>query len=241
MSAQVSIAPGEVLRGIRIDGPPLRLGRTKASAGAAAEAGISTRSEDEVLCERRAVALREGREEGLRCGRAEGLREGRAQAADEIRQAVQRALAEAEREQEAALQRLQRLAQQAEDRVAEIVAAAHDEIAALCYETLCRIVGSQALRPEFVLAQVAELVQQHGSVQMVLHVHPQDAELLQQQAGAADLKWMADPDVALGGCVLHSSGGGLDGRLETILAACKSALLDARAQAVSRRAARART
>ena len=61
---------------------------------------------------------------------------------------------------------------------------------------------------------------------IAVHVHPLDAELL---AGCAEteperFQWVADTDVALGGCVVKHAGGGLDLRFETALAACREAL-----------------
>lgn len=235
MTTEVS-SGREVLRGMRFDAPPLRLGRGReiSAAPTQAAAPICEPEQDQAILEARALALREAREEGLRSGRAEGLRDGRGQAAAEIRQAVQHAVAEAEQRWVAELERVQRIARHAQDAVADTVAAAHDEIVALCFETLCRMLGDRSLQPETVRAQLSQLLEQHGSPGVLFHVHPHDAELLQRAddaSGAASACWVADADVALGGCIVKSPVGALDARLETMLAACKSTLLEARARA----------
>ncbi|HET8748746.1 MAG TPA: FliH/SctL family protein [Ramlibacter sp.] len=179
--------------------------------------------------------LRQGHEEGVHAGRAEGLREGRAQGAEEIRQATQRAVAEAELRSKAQHERLQCVAQHAHDAMADLLWSAQDDMVALCYETLCRIVGEHAVQPAFVRAQLAHVLAQHGAAEVVLHFHPQDAELLQSGPGTARFKAVPDPEVALGGCILKTASGALDARLETMLQACKEALSEARAAAQPQR------
>jgi flagellar assembly protein FliH len=233
MSSGSSNAP-EVLRGIRFDSAPLRLGRARASGASApaAQALVDEAEEDQALRQAHAQALRQGREqgheEGLRAGRAEGLREGRAQAAEEVRQAVQRALAQAEAQWNDEHERLGRIAQHAQAAVADLLWSAQDEMVVLCHETLCRVVGASAVQPAFVRAQLAHLLAQHGAPDVVLHVHPQDAELL-QRPGSGAVPVIGDAQVALGGCILKSTSGALDARLDAILEACKAALLEARA------------
>ena len=234
----MSVAPRpapEVLRGVRMEGVPLRLGRARADvAPAPAAQGLAEApAAEEELRQARELASRQAREEGLAAGRAEGLREGRAQAAEEVRQAVQRAQAQAGLQAQAQREQFQRLLQHARTAVADLLWAAQDEIVALCYETLCRMVGAHALQPATVRAQVGHLMAQHGAPGVVLHLHPADAELLggESPAGVA-LPVVADADVALGGCVLRTPAGGLDARLDAMLEACKAALLEARAGAV---------
>ena len=220
------LAGNDVLRGLPLDATPLRLGRARASvAPAPAEEGARAQA----LREAHALAVREGREEGLRAGRAEGLREGRALAAEEIRQAVQRAVAEAVLPLQAQRERLQEIARRAQETPAAVLAAAEDDMVALCYETLCRLIGASGVGPDAVRAQLAQLVVLHGGTEVVLHVHPQDAQLLERST-RGQARWVADPEVALGGCILKSSRGALDARLETMLAACKATLLETRAQ-----------
>jgi flagellar assembly protein FliH len=227
--------PTEVLRGLHLEGSPLRLGRARAGVAAspAAQALLDESSAEEELRQARVAALRQAHEEGLRSGRAEGLREGRAQAAEELRQAVQRAVAEAGLRSQEEHERLHAIAQHARAAVADLLWAAQDEIVALCYETLCRTVAVAAVQPDAVRAQLAHLMASHGGPDVVLHVHPEDAELLQDGPPArAALPVVADADVAMGGCILKTPAGALDARLDSMLEACKAALLAARAGAV---------
>jgi flagellar assembly protein FliH len=228
-------AASDVLRGVAVQGAPLRLGRARASVAPAPAASSEGSAREQALEEARSLAIREAREQGLREGRTEGLREGRAQAAEEVRLAVQRAVADAVLPLEKEHAQLLQIAQSARQAIGDALTAAQDEMAALCFETLCRILGATAVRPEAVQAQLAQLLQQHGAKELVLHLHPQDAQLLDTRAGArlhGTTHWVADPEVRLGGCILQLPGGGLDARLETMLSACKAALLEARCQSL---------
>jgi flagellar assembly protein FliH len=238
MTGECSIAP-QVLRGLRLEGAPLRLGRARAGMAPAAgqQSLVEEAAQEQALREAHAQAMREGHEEGMRCGRAEGLREGRMQAAEEVRQSVQRGVAEAQAEWKAGHERVHRIAQHAHAALADLLWGAQDEMVALCFETLCRIVGRSAIQPEFVRAQVAHCLAQHGAPAVELHVHPQDAELLQRGSAAAPaVRVIGDPAVALGGCILQAASGALDARLDAMLETCKAALLDARANAVQEQA-----
>jgi flagellar assembly protein FliH len=226
----------EVLRGLHLDGEPLRLGRARSEGSTPPSQPAAVRfDEEQALQELRALSMREAREEGLRAGRADGLREGRAHAAEEIRAAVQQAVSDAVRPVQEQHDRLQQLAEQARLALADALVQAQEEMVALCYDTLCRMVGAAAVRPELVRAQLLHLLQVHGSAGVALHVHPDDAELLTESTARGaqpdtTARWVADPQVALGGCILKTSSGGLDARLETMLGACKAALLEARTQ-----------
>lgn len=224
----------DVLRGVPVNGAPLRLGRARAAVAAAPVADADAIARERALEDARSLAMSDAREQGLREGRAEGLREGREHAAEEIRRAVQRAVADAVLPLEKEYAQLLRIVQGTRDMLAQALSAGQDEMAALCFETLCRVLGANALRPDMVQAQLAQLVQQHGSKPLVLHVHPEDARLLDARAAAAlpdGTRWQADADVTLGGCILQLPGGALDARLETMLSACKAALLEARREA----------
>jgi flagellar assembly protein FliH len=222
----------DVLRGLPLAETPLRLGRANAGV-AAAPAAAEDRAREEAFQQAYAQAVREGREEGVRAGRGDGLREGRAQAAEEIRQAVQRAVAEAVLPVQAQRDHLEQLARRADAAIADLLHACEDDMVALCYETICRIVGADAVDPDRVRAQLAQLVSRHAGSEASFHVHPHDAHLLQVDAVRAPdgrPRWVPDPEVALGGCVVKSASGVLDARLETILASCKATLLEARRQ-----------
>jgi len=79
-----------------------------------------------------------------------------------------------------------------------------------------------------------------GRQPAAVHLHPDDLQTLQNepgwtpsQIGGNDVRWVASPQVALGGCIVESPEGGLDARIETQLDALRELLLQ------TRRAARA--
>lgn len=233
MSVQPMPSATGVFRGLHLEPAPLRLGRAAAPASRLPAPPAQPDAQEESLRLARDHALREGREQGLRAGQEEGLRQGRATAAAETRAAVDKAVAEALQAVHAERDRLRQLAGAMQGALDGLQEAAHDEMVALCYETICRVIGAAAVRPDTVRSQLSHLVALYGArAGLVLHVHPQDAALLEHGAddGApATLRWTADPEVALGGCILRCAAGGLDARLETMLASCKEALLEARA------------
>jgi flagellar assembly protein FliH len=232
----------EVFRGMHLEPAALRLcARPRVPAVEAVQAEAQAADELQLARER---TMREGREQGLRSGHAEGLQQGRAAAAEEVGKEKEAAIAKALAPLRAEHDMLRQLADSIRGAKDDAIAAAHDDMLALCFETICRIVGRTALQPEMVEAQLAELLRlHHGSHSAVLHVHPQDAELLSSRVHDAshDLRWTADPQVKLGGCIVRSKAGGLDARLETMLASCKATLLESRARATEPRSARGQT
>jgi flagellar assembly protein FliH len=203
---------------------PVRLRGSTATAPVDAESGAQVEARE---AWQRALeqGAREAREEGLRLGYEEGLRRGMTEAARRNDQVVREAVAEGMRLLDVQRAQLQALAGALETAVQDAVVAAEEDMVALCYEALCRIVGSEALRPEIVVAQIRCLLSQRsGSALLAVHVHPDDAALLP----AAGAPWVPDPEVAVGGCVVRTRSGGLDLRLETALEACKAALLRTR-------------
>jgi flagellar assembly protein FliH len=194
----------------------------------------------------REEGLRSGREEGQRAGYEDGLRRGSAAAQEETRAATQAAVQEALRPLAEKAQRLDALLCALGDAAQDAWAGAEEEVLALCYETLCRVLGEAAAAPEALRAQVARLLAGCGiDGGITLHLHPADARLLDEAAsegqlpgaGGRAVSWRADPGVALGGCIVAGAGGGIDARLETVLEQCKAGLLQARAGRAATRAA----
>jgi flagellar assembly protein FliH len=203
-----------------------------------------------------------------RRGYDEGLAQGRAQAAEEARQAAARAdqaLQKATRELEARfeqqaqaarergeqeqatlkarLQKLDTLLATVPAQIEARLADAEDDMLALCFESVCKILGAHAVTPEGIRAQLAHVrTGLRGKPLVAVHLHPDDLAVLRDATAAAggplpaedgEVQWVADPALALGGCILQSPQGGIDARLETQLRAL------ARLLAQSRTAARA--
>ena len=191
--------------------------------------------------------LRSGREEGLRAGYEEGLRRGQDAAREESHAAVEKAVQDARAPIEESARRMEALLSTMASAAQDAWAGADDDVLALCYETLCRVVGEAVCSPEFVLPQVERLLAASDvKGDVTLHLHPADVRLLDDaraegwllQTQSLRLSWRADPRVVLGGCMLAGTGGGIDARLETVLEQCKAGLLQARALRAAARAER---
>jgi flagellar assembly protein FliH len=225
--------PG-VLRGMPLEREPVSVGRIAQVPGADA-AARSDALIAQACSEAREEGWHAGREEGRQRGYEEGLRSGRVDGAREGQEAAQKNVAEALArldEQQAHLQRLQASVQEVQ---AQALLAAEDEIVALCFAALCRILGETAVAPETVRVHVGSLLRSSAAgAGAIVRVHPQDLQLLARdphgEHGYDSVRWLADPEVRLGGFILEQAQGGLDARLETLLESCKNLLLATRAQ-----------
>lgn len=199
--------------------------------------------------------LREGRAQGLAAASREelqagfdegvqrGLAEGRAQAAEE----AQRRLQALQQEAAARLQRIDALqdawAQQLRDELVQRLAAAEDDMVALCHDALCRVFGAAALDPRLaaqsVRTSIAAWLETGGAepAQLTVRVHPDDLAALQsdgelaawlERQGLRGVHWQPDAEVAWGGCLLSSPRGVLDARLETQFAALQGLMRERR-------------
>lgn len=219
---------------------------------------------------------RAGYEEGLR----RGLEEARAQAAELLARereamvgALQEQAAAARQEAEARWrEQVEQQQQEAGARLAERcgrlegllaalqsqlqhrLAAAEDDLLALCHAAVCRMLGAEGLSVQAMRSHVQHaLAQAAGDEALVVLMHPDDLALLEaavQEGSAAGgthgigepdrthlraVQWRASTDVALGGCVVRGASGGLDARWETQLQLLRETLLRVRAQRVSMR------
>lgn len=200
----------------------------------------------------------EARQRGYEEGFAKGSIDGRARGDEESRLLAAQAAEKASRDLEDHAERMTReLQQQAQasyqarvqvldgliaalpPQIEARLAAAEDDMLALCFEVVCRTLGENAVQPEAVRAQLAQAMDGLRSRKLTaIHMHPDDLAMLQRGQslsqgllGGADVQWVASADVALGGCILQSPEGGLDTRFETQLAALRELLLQTRAAA----------
>jgi len=198
------------------------------------------------------AGYRRGHEEGL----AKGLAEGRERAADETRQAGELATRKAQRELAERTESLNReLTQQAQvayqarvkvlaqliealpQQVEARLAAAEEDMLALSFEAVCRVLGDHVVTANGLRAQLLQSVRaMRGRRLVAVHLHPDDLATLQREPdAAADLlaneaiEWVADAEMTLGGCIVRSPEGGLDARLDTQLGALRDLLLRSRA------------
>ena len=225
----------EVLRGMNVEAVPLRLARTGTRADAAPLP--EKREEDDALALARRQhmedAARQGHEEGMRAGYEAGVRKGLADAQAEVRAKVDKAMADERAALASQRATLDAFAGELRNAMGTVLAAAEDEMVALCFETLCRMLVAASVQEQAVREKLLELAGKVRPGELVaLHVHP--AELAWLDAAPADdglaLPLVGDPDAGAGGCIVKSRAGGLDARLENMLVECKSALLAMRAQ-----------
>lgn len=169
--------------------------------------------------------LARAREQGLREGREAGARAGQADAMAAVK---------------AALDGLERLLDELPGRFQARLAASEEDMLALCFETVSRILGEQAATADGVRAMLKTTIAQFGARRLAeIRLHPGDVQSLAADAtvgawlrrreGGQEVQIVGDPAIELGGVVLRSPAGRLDARLERQLAALRDALLSARA------------
>lgn len=161
------------------------------------------------------TGYQEGYEKGLKEGSARGLETARLKALAE-----QEALAEC-------LKRLEQLMAALPAALKARLEEAEDDMVALSHAAMCRMVGEALAPREAVAALVRHTIQHYLGENLVsVHVHPKDLEVLQgnetlaawlaQRQGARQdvVRWVADERVTLGGCIVSTTEGSLDARLE---------------------------
>lgn len=177
----------------------------------------------------RADAVAAAREQGLREGREAGHEAGRNAAQEQACAAVK-----------ATLDTLERLLASLPQRFEMRLAAHEEDMVALCFETVARILGQEAAAQGGLRHMLKKALAEFGPRRLVeIHVHPGDVQVLaedpvvagwlrERESGEA-IQIVADPAVELGGIVLLSPSGRLDARLDHQLEALRGALLAARA------------
>lgn len=124
------------------------------------------------------------------------------------------------------------------------LADAEDDVVALAFEVICRVLGDRAATPEGLAGLIKAAAKNwHGRSALEIHLHPDDLETLQtefkvtEQLAAErlgldglELRWVPDSKVVMGGCLLQSSEGALDARLELQTELLRNSLLRTRAE-----------
>lgn len=232
-------APAALRQGAASPGAPAARSRERVPDPVSPDAAAEDLARDAELERARRTALesalREARERGLAEGRAAAL-----EAAAEEARAARAAVAER-------LERLDALLEAVPAEVDRRIAAAEDDLVALCHAVICRILGEQLVTPGGVAHAVRQAIREAAGgardAQLELHVNPADLRTLEadealaawlyERAHAAPgaVRWIADECVGPGGCVVRSEHGSLDARLDTQLAALRAVLLAPRAPA----------
>ncbi len=175
-------------------------------------------------------------------------------AEQKVRQAYEQASAEAKKLAEQAVKKLEAQWQVKLTQLGDLVeqfpvqfnaylADAEDDMLALVYEVVCRILGEEGTSLPGLRAQLQQCLKAwHGHALLNIELHPDDLALLQSDeeslkllkmggfsAERSTLRWVADPRVKVGGCRLRSAEGILDARLEVQFKALEATLLSTRA------------
>jgi len=114
---------------------------------------------------------------------------------------------------------------------AQTLEQAEDAIVEIVFEAVCRILGSEAAGHAAVYHAVTESASRvHAGEPLTVALHPDDL-LAIQTAGRMpeNVKLVSSPALALGGCMIDSSTGTLDARLETQIELLRASLLRVRA------------
>jgi flagellar assembly protein FliH len=146
-------------------------------------------------------------------------------------------LAKAMSEQAAQLKALGALLRSARGRLDDGIGELSELGAQIAFEAVCKVLGQAMTTRESVLAAVRETVRHaRDRSRLTLRVSPADFAAIREHLDtvlegleAGQVEVAADERVELGGCLLETPAGQLDGRLEVQLASLRQALLAARA------------
>lgn len=200
-----------------------------------------------------AAARNEGHQEGYEAGKQDAMEAARlemekaleaqlqqrlALALEDVKRRVQADLSLIEKDMAERLQRVSALGEQLAVALEKQLSLGEDEMLALVFDVTCRVLGENALQAQGLRNYVEQSMKSwRGQAALSIHLHPEDLKLLrahpehEQWAGQLPLgtltshvKWVPDSDVQMGGCLLRSSEGALDLRLETQLRQFKELL-----------------
>jgi flagellar assembly protein FliH len=157
--------------------------------------------------------------------RERGLTEGRKRGHDEVR-----------KDHAAQLQSLKEFIRGAQVKLAEDIEGLTDVGIEIVLQAIVRIVGNVAADPEGGAMIVREVIKEaKDRSRLLVRVRPADFAFLAQHGeklleglNAGKVEFVADDRVALGGCILETPIGDLDGRLESQLTSLTSVLRSAR-------------
>lgn len=146
----------------------------------------------------------------------DGYRDGRSQAEEDARAEVA-----------AELEALRALARSVRDGLAQGIVGAEDALVEIAFAAACKVLGRAAASEEGARAMVREAMSEVRSREgVVLRVSP-GAHAALKAGLAAELEVLADERVSAGGCLIETTGGTLDARLEVQLQRLADTLLRA--------------
>jgi len=133
------------------------------------------------------------------------------------------------------LENLQNIVQSAQKAVEQDLDSLADTAVEIVYEALLKILGKELANAEGAAAAVREVIRHaKDRSKLVVRVSPTDFSVIRSRGVEHDIRHdpdvqiVADDRVELGGCLLETPAGNLDGRLETQLQLLRETLLQAR-------------
>ena len=152
----------------------------------------------------------------------------------------QKGLAEAEHSMQAQIAETQQLLNSVRAALEMQLTGLEDVIVASAFEAICKILGTSLHKREGVIAVVREVMSHvKESEPITIRIAPSDYDLLAQDESALKTGYegmhvtlLSDDRVELGGCLIETSGGSLDGRLETQLQQLAEAIRSAKRQQI---------
>lgn len=225
-----------VLRGAAMHAQPRHLPRAPRHASDASAIGVRKPAATALAPSGADVGFEQGLEEGRSAGMREGL-QGAQQRVDEAMRAARKEF------EQLAGQRLQEFKAEATARLAQLervvagfevastrrVEELEADAIALAYGAVCKLLGEQAGDAATIAAIVRQgMAQLRGSSLLTVRMNDSDLRALlgdeqgrRLQASAPQVKWIADAAVTAGGCLIDTTAGSLDARLETQLSALR--------------------
>lgn len=213
-SAAPSVAPASVHHKVVVE--PMRMAAV--AIGAVAPAATPLDDADEREAARLAETRQRARDEGVKQGQAEG------------RAAV-------ESEWQDRLQRLVNLTESLHGEREAVLGAIEDDVVALTFEAVTRILGDLPVTKLIVQRTVRALFAS-GDYRdpITVRVSSEDYELLVAEPAIVELedqrsalRLVEDARIKLGGCIVETARGALDARIETQVERLRLALLEGRA------------
>lgn len=226
-----------VIRAARIDREPLLLGRQPHAAMARALAVEPAAAAPREAPAERDVALASDtlqRAEQDRLQR-ESISAERQRVLDRAReQGHQAGVEQGRAEYDLQLQNVRQLIDSMHGALAAGINGAEEVIVEIAFEAVAKILGEALAQRDGVQAAVREVVRGvREREHLVVRVSPRDHQLLAgvgvlpKNGDAPRLELVADERVELGGCLIETGGGTLDGRLETQLQRLRDTLVSA--------------
>ena len=123
------------------------------------------------------------------------------------------------------------------ERAGQEIAGAEDAVMGIAFEAICKILARDAVDRKAVRAMVQQVLSRAAQEEgVVVRLHPADCAALRNggkglfagKNGRVRVELVADEEVSLGGCIVETSGGSLDARIETQIERVRDTLLKVR-------------